>query len=136
MTDENITSVLAEKRTFSPQSDFVKYANLNKSEYERLVLKAKTDFEGFWAELAEKNIYWFKKWEKVLEWNEPFAKWFTDGKTNVSYNCLDRHLKDKSNKTALIWIGENNERKEITYKELFNEVCKFSNALLNLGIKE
>lgn len=136
MADENITSVLEEKRRFNPSVDFVKQANLNNSEYERLVLKAKSDFEGFWAELAEKNISWFKKWDKVLEWNEPFAKWFTGGKTNISYNCLDRHLKDKATKAALIWIGENGERKEITYKELHSEVCKFSNVLINQGLKE
>ena len=136
MVEENITSVLVEKRTFSPHNDFIKYANLNKSEYERLVLKAKTDFEGFWAELAEKNVFWFKKWEKVLEWNEPFAKWFVGGKTNISYNCLDRHLKKRPDKTALIWIGENGEKRNLTYKELFIEVCKFSNALLKLGVKE
>ena len=101
-----------------------------------MILKSKTDFEGFWAELAEKNIHWFEKWDKVLEWNEPFSKWFIGGKTNVSYNCLDRHLEKKSDKKALIWIGENGERREIAYKELFIEVCKFSNALLKLGVKE
>ena len=109
---------------------------MSKNEYERLLLKSKTDFEGFWAELAERHIHWFKKWDKVLEWDEPFSKWFVNGRTNVSYNCLDRHLEKKSDKKALIWIGENGEKKEITYKDLFNEVCKFSNALLNLGIKE
>ena len=136
MLQESIESVLSEKRTFSPPESFVKQANLTKSEYERLILKAKTDFEGFWANLASEHVYWFKKWDKVLEWNEPFAKWFLGGKTNISYNCLDRHLKDKANKTAIIWIGENGEKKKITYEELFNEVCKFSNALLKLGIKE
>ena len=132
---ENITSVLSEKRTFSPPEDFIKQANLNKKEYERLMLKAKTDFEGFWAELSD-SIFWFKKWGKVLEWKEPFSKWFLGGKTNVSYNCLDRHLKDKANKTALVWIGENEEKRKLTYKELFSEVCRFSNVLLKLGIKE
>jgi len=134
--DENITSVLIEKRSFNPPNDFVKQANLNKDEYNRLILKAKTDLEGFWAELAEKNIFWFKKWEKVLEWNEPFSKWFVGGKTNISYNCLDRHLEKKSNKKALIWIGEDGERRELTYRELFNEVCRLSNVLIKLGVKE
>lgn len=136
MPQENITSVLSENRTFSPSKDFVKQANLTKGEYERLVLKANRDFEGFWVELADKNVHWFKKWDKVLEWNEPFSKWFVNAKTNVSYNCLDRHLKEKANKTALIWIGENEERKAFTYKELHVEVCKFSNILLELDIKE
>ncbi|MBI3590689.1 MAG: acetate--CoA ligase [Candidatus Melainabacteria bacterium] len=135
-TEENIISVLSEKRTFSPHESFIKQANLNKSEYDRLILKANTDLEGFWDELAENNIFWFKKWEKVLDWNEPFSKWFVGAKTNISYNCLDRHLRNKANKTALIWIGENGEKKELTYKELFSEVCKFSNSLLKLGIKE
>ena len=128
---ENITSVLTEERVFSPPESFIKQANLQKKEYERLVNKAKNDFEGFWDELAQ-NIIWFKKYEKVLEWNEPFSKWFVGGKTNVSYNCLDRHLKEKGNKTALIWIGENDEKRDLTYKELHEEVCRFSNALLNL----
>ena len=132
---ENITSVLTEERVFSPPESFIKQANLQKKEYERLVSKAKNDFEGFWDELSG-NITWFKKYEKVLEWNEPFSKWFVGGKTNVSYNCLDRHLKEKGNKTALIWIGENDEKRDLTYKELHEEVCRFSNALLNLGIKE
>ncbi|OGI18325.1 MAG: acetate--CoA ligase [Candidatus Melainabacteria bacterium RIFCSPHIGHO2_02_FULL_34_12] len=136
MTQENITSVLVEKRTFSPSEDFVSQANLNKKEYERLKSKAETDFEGFWSELAEKNIHWFKKWDKVYQWNEPFSKWFTHGKTNVSYNCLDRHLKERANKTALIWIGENGDKRKITYGELHREVCKFSNVLLSLGVKE
>ena len=136
MADENIISVLSETRVFSPPDNFVKQANLNKTEYDRLLLKANTDFEGFWEELAKANVFWFKKWDKVLEWSEPFSKWFTGAKTNVSYNCLDRHLKDKANKIALIWIGENEEKRKLTYKELFDEVCKFSNVLLKLGIKE
>lgn len=136
MTQENITSVLTEKRTFSPSQAFISKANLSEKEYNRLTSRANSDFEGFWKELAEKDIYWFKKWNKILEWKEPFSKWFVGGKTNVSYNCLDRHLKDKSSKTALIWIGENGEKKQFTYKELFNEVCKFSNVLLSLGVKE
>lgn len=136
MTNENITSVLAEKRTFAPNADFINQANLTKQEYKRLLLKSEINFEDFWAELAEKNIFWFKKWEKILEWNEPFSKWFVGGKTNASYNCLDRHLRDKSNKPALIWIGENREKRNLTYRELFVEVCKFSNALLKIGVKE
>ncbi len=132
----NIESILHENRLFAPSESFSEKANLSKSEYEKLIKKASEDFEGFWSELAKKNIHWFKKWDKVLEWNEPFAKWFIGGKTNVSYNCLDRHLNDKGSKTALIWIGENEERKTISYKELHEEVCKFSNVLLNLKIKE
>lgn len=127
---------MLESRTFSPSLDFAKNANLTKEYYDKLVLKANTDFEGFWTELADKNIHWFKKWDKVLDWNEPFSKWFIGGKTNVSYNCLDRHIKDKANKTALIWIGEDGKTRKISYQELLNEVKKFSNVLLELGIKD
>ena len=119
MPEENITSVLTETRTFSPPDSFIQQANLKKEEYERLLLKANTNFEGFWSELANENLYWFKKWDKVLEWNEPFSKWFTGGKVNVSYNCLDRNLEKKSNKTAIIWIGENEEKRSVTYSELY-----------------
>ena len=136
MPEENITSVLTEKRTFSPLDSFIKQANLKKEEYERLLLKANTNFEGFWSDLALENLHWFKKWDKVLEWNEPFSKWFTGGKVNVSYNCLDRHIEKKSNKTAIVWIGENEEKRSVTYSELYEEVCKFSNVLVQLGIKE
>jgi acetyl-CoA synthetase len=136
MSEENITSVLAEKRTFSPLESFKNQANLKKDEYERLLLKANVDFESFWSDLANENLHWFKKWDKVLEWNEPFSKWFIGGKINVSYNCLDRHLEKKSNKTAITWIGENKERRSVTYSELYKEVCKFSNVLVQLGIKE
>jgi len=127
---------LLESRTFNPSSDFAKNANLTKEHYDKLVLKANTDFEGFWTELADKNIHWFKKWEKVLQWSEPFSKWFIGGKTNVSFNCLDRHIESKGNKNALIWIGEDGKKKSITYKELLDEVKRFSNVLLELGVKE
>jgi len=136
MPEKNIESSLHEDRLFPPSVAFSKQANLSKSEYERLIKKANTDFEGFWGDLAGENIHWFKKWDKVLDWNEPFSKWFVNGKTNVSYNCLDRHLEKRGNKKALIWIGENEEKKELTYKELHEEVCKFSNVLVSLGIKE
>ena len=127
---------MLESRIFNPSSDFAKNANLTKEYYDKLVLKANTDFEGFWTELADKNINWFKKWDKVLDWSEPFSKWFIGGKTNVSFNCLDRHIESKGNKNALIWIGEDGKKKSITYKELLDEVKRFSNVLLELGVKE
>lgn len=136
MSDVNIESSLHEERLFPPLESFSNQANLSKFEYERLIKKSNEDFEGFWGDLASENIHWFKKWSKVLDWNEPFSKWFVDGKTNISYNCLDRHLEKRGNKTAFIWIGENEEKKSITYKELHEEVCKFSNVLVDLGIKE
>src|SRR6516225_8522575 len=88
----NITSVLKEKRQFSPSPEFRSGAHIKSlAEYEKLWQRAKDDPEGFWAEQAE-ALTWFKRWDKVLVWNEPFAKWFVGGQLNASVNCLDRHL--------------------------------------------
>ena len=97
---------------------------------------AKDDPDGFWAEQA-KSLHWFKPWNKVLEWNEPLAKWFVGGKINASYNCLDRHLTGpRKNKTAIIWEGEPGDTRVLTYQELHREVCKFANVLKQLGIQK
>src|SRR5438105_9376607 len=88
----NITSVLKETRQFPPPAEFAAKAHIKSlAEYERLWKKAADDPEGFWAEQAE-SLHWFTKWNRVLEWKEPFAKWFAGGKINASYNCIDRHL--------------------------------------------
>src|SRR5713226_9345593 len=88
----NITSVLKELRTFPPTPEFTAGAHIKSlAEYERLWQRAHDDPEGFWGEQAE-SLHWFKRWDKVLVWNEPHAQWFAGGKLNVSYNCLDRHV--------------------------------------------
>jgi acetyl-CoA synthetase len=105
------------------------------SEYEKLWQRAKDNPEQFWAEQAQ-SLHWFKKWDKVLEWNEPFAKWFLGGKLNVSYNCLDRHLSaGRANKAALIFEGEPGDTRVLRYQDLHREVCRFANALKKLGLK-
>src|SRR6185437_14887294 len=82
------------------------------------------------------ELHWFKPFDKVLEWNEPFAKWFVGGKTNASYNCLDAHLATpRADKTALIWEGESGDTRVLTYRMLHQEVCKFANVLRGLGIQ-
>src|ERR1700730_11114843 len=89
---ENITSVLKETRKFPPTADFAAQAHIKSlADYEKLWKRAADDPEGFWAVQAE-SLSWFQRWHKVLEWNEPFAKWFVGGKINASYNCIDRHL--------------------------------------------
>ncbi len=100
--------------------------------------KADEDFEGFWAEAAEQNVTWFKKWDKVLDdSNPPFFKWFTGGKLNISYNCIDRHLATpRKNKAAIIWESETGATRTITYQEMYYEVCRFANVLKNLGLKK
>ncbi len=107
-------------------------------EYREIYERSLKDPEGFWAEQAA-IIEWFKKWDKVLDYDfkEGKIQWFIGGKTNAAYNCLDRHLKDKGDKTALIWVGnEPGEEKKYTFKELYEEVNKFANALRKMGVKK
>jgi acetyl-CoA synthetase len=133
---ENITSVLKEDRVFNPSPDFCKKAHINSlEEYEAMYKRSIEDPDGFWSDQAEK-LHWFKKWDKVLEWNEPFAKWFAGAKTNLSYNCLDRHLSTwRKNKAAIIWEGEPGDSRVLTYQDLHREVCKFANVLKSLNLK-
>jgi len=120
---------------YYPSDEVVKQANV--PDWEALAKKASKDPEGFWAEEAEK-FQWFQKWDQVLDdSNPPFYKWFTGGKTNLAYNCLDVHVKNSNrNKLALIWEGENGEKKTFSYYALFRETCKFANILRALGIEK
>ena len=105
-------------------------------DYESLYKRSVEDPEGFWGEVAE-ELHWFKKWEKVLEWNFPYAKWFIGAKTNITYNCLDRHIKNgKGDKTAYIFVDEENRERRISYGELLKLVNKIANALRDLGIRK
>lgn len=92
------------------------------------------NIEEFWDKISRDNISWFRTWDRVLDWNPPFAKWFVGGKLNVSYNCLDRHLSSHRNKIAYYWEGENGEKRAISYQELYNEVTKLAGVLKQLGI--
>src|SRR5262249_21912195 len=129
-------SVLKESRTFPPPADFVAQACIrSQADYERLCKRAKDDPDGFWAEQAE-SLHWFKRWDKVLIWNEPHAQWFAGGKLNASYNCLDRHLTGgRKNKAAIIWEGEPGDVRVLRYQDLHREVCKFANILKGQGLK-
>ncbi|MEO7672815.1 MAG: acetate--CoA ligase [Pyrinomonadaceae bacterium] len=131
-----IESVSTESRIFQPPVEFAANASVGSFEaYEKLYAEAEADPEAFWAERADELI-WFRKWDTVLEWNEPFAKWFDGGKINVAYNCLDRHLTTwRKNKAAIIWEGEPGETRTLTYLQLHTEVCKFANVLKKLGIE-
>jgi len=92
------------------------------------------DPEGFWEKQAE-ELEWFKKWDKVLEWKYPYAKWFVNAKCNITSNCLDRHVNNhRRNKVALIWRGEEGEERIFTFKKLYQEVCRFANGLKKLGV--
>jgi acetyl-CoA synthetase len=98
-------------------------------------VKAKDDFISFWESQA-KNLSWFSTWEKTLDWNPPFGRWFVGGTINASYNALDIHQKFRADKPAILWEGENGDDRILTYKELFLQVKKFSNVLRNLGLKK
>lgn len=130
----DITSVLKEDRAFPPDPEFSRRAHIQSlQDYENLYRRAAQDPEGFWAEMAE-NLHWFRRWERVLEWNPPFAKWFVGGTLNVSYNCLDRHLTGwRKNKAAILWEGEPGDSRTLTYQQLHHEVCRFANVLKSLG---
>jgi len=101
----------------------------------KLRQKANADFVSFWDEQA-KNLSWFKEWEKTLDWNPPFARWFIGGLLNASYNTLDIHQNEKSEKPAILWEGENGETRVLTYGDLLVQVCKLSNALRSLGVQK
>jgi acetyl-CoA synthetase len=131
-----IESILNEDRVFYPSTEFSASAHIKSfEEYERIYNEAAKDVPTFWAQQAE-ALDWFEKWHTVLEWNEPFAKWFVGGKINISYNCLDRHLlTHRKDKLAFIWEGEPGEQRTFTYAELHREVCQFANVLKKLGIE-
>lgn len=131
-----IESVLHEERVFQPPVEFAANAHIKSfAEYEQIYNQAAEDPEAFWASVAE-NLHWFKKWDKVLEWDEPHAKWFVGGKINASYNCIDRHLEGwRKNKAAIIWEGEPGEVRTLTYQQLHRQVSKFANVLKKTGIK-
>ncbi len=131
-----IESILNESRVFPPPAEFAAQAHIKSfAEYEKIYAEAERDPQAFWAGAAE-NLYWFRRWETVLEWDEPFARWFVGGKINASYNCLDRHLENgRGEKTAIVWEGEPGEVRTLTYRQLHAEVCKFANALKKLGLK-
>lgn len=138
MSQPTIESILHEERVFHPAPEFSQQAQIKSlEEYRQLAERANADPEKFWAELAATELHWFQKWDTVLDWQPPFAKWFVGGKINISYNCLDRHLAtDRRDKTALIWEGEPGDSRTLTYAQLHQEVCQFANALKHLGVQK
>lgn len=138
MSQDTIESILQEKRLFQPPGEFSQKAHIKSlEEYQALYDKAKADPQAFWAELATQELDWFQKWDAVLDWQPPFAKWFVNGKINISYNCLDRHLTTwRKNKAALIWEGEPGDSRTLTYAQLHREVCQMANVIKDLGVQK
>ena len=115
----------------------------SRAEYEKIWKESLANPEGFWGKIAEEYVTWFKRWDKVMDCNygttskDLWVRWFVNGKVNVSYNCLDRHLEKRGNQIALIWEGnEPTEDRKFTYKELHEQVCKFANVLKKNGVKK
>jgi acetyl-CoA synthetase len=129
---QEIDALLQESREFPPSEEFRRNANVSDP---AIWAKAAKDREAFWSGWAG-QLDWHTKWDKVLEWEAPYAKWFTGGKLNASFNCLDRHLEKRGDKVALLWEGEPGEIRRITYSALHADVCRFANALKSLGVRE
>ena len=133
-----IDTVMQEDRLFPPSADFAAKSRVGSMEaYEALWNAAKADPVAFWDKLAKEELHWFEPYTETLEWQEPFAKWFVGGKTNASYNCVDRHIEQgRGDQIAIVWEGEPGDQRTLTFKELHAEVCKFANAMKGLGVGE
>jgi acetyl-CoA synthetase len=128
---------MPEIATYPPPPGFAAKAHVKSlDEYRALYERAKSNPSEFWGELAGSELSWFEKWTSVFEWQKPFARWFSGGKMNVSYNCLDRHLTTpRKNKVAILFEGEPGDQRMITYQELHRLVCRFANVLKGRGLK-
>ena len=127
----DIDVLLTENRKFPPSAAFARSAEINSPVF---AAEAASDPEAYWARMAG-TLNWSKPWSKVLDWKPPHAKWFLDGKLNVSVNCVDRHVIGASrNRAAIIWEGEPGDQRTLTYWDLYREVQKFANVLKSLGV--
>jgi acetyl-CoA synthetase len=134
---ENIESTLHEDRQFPPSEAFTANSTINSDQLDALYQRASADNTQFWADIAREEIDWQTPFTDVLdESNAPHYRWFVDGKVNVSYNCLDRHLAERGDKLAIIFEGEKGDTNHITYKQLHEQVCIFANALKAQGVNK
>ena len=134
----SIETILTETRVFPPSDTFRHAANVSGMEaYRALCERARQDYTGFWAELARDELDWHKPFTQILDdSNPPFYRWFHDGELNASYNCLDRHLATRGDKTALIFEADDGTVTTVSYRQLHARVCRFANALKRQGIAE
>ncbi len=134
----NLVTVSDETRRFEPSDEFSRKSHMKSlEEYKKLYRHSIENPEKFWGEIAE-ELHWFSKWDKVLNVEDGvFYKWFENGKTNIAYNCLDRHLQSSiRNKAAIIWEGEPGDQRVLTYWDLAREVNRFANGLKGLGVEK
>jgi len=125
-----IDTMLLEERRYPPPEDFAAQANATADIYDR-------DFEDFWEQEGRDRITWFEPFQKLYEWEPPYAKWYLGGKLNVCFNCVDRHAQSTPDKVAFFWEGEpEDERREITYADLQRDVVQFANGLKSIGVEK
>jgi acetyl-CoA synthetase len=129
---ETIQTLLTEDRVFPPSEAFRAQANMADPTFYDMAAQDPVTFWEWWA----KELDWFEPWQTVLDWKPPFAKWFVGGKLNACHNCVDRHLANRGEKTAILWEGEPGDVRKLSYRELHREVCKVANALKGLGIRK
>ena len=140
MNQTSMSTQVSAAQTFSPTQYFSTQGHVNSLEqYEQMYAQSIQDPDKFWTEIAE-QFEWNKKWTRVhsCDFKDKIdIKWFIDGKTNITVNCLDRHLETRGDQTAIIWEGnEPGEDEKFTYRQLHRDVCKFANALKALGAKK
>ena len=130
---DGMDTLLKEDRVFSPSEPSRRGANIrDPGVYEA----AARDRLAFWESFA-RQLHWFRPWDRVLDWKIPDARWFVGGQTNLSFNCLDRHLAGaRRTKAAILWEGEPGEERTLTYTQLHREVCRFANGLKELGLRK
>ncbi len=130
---------MAKEKVYKVSDEISKNAHIDEKKYKEMYARSINDSDVFWEEQAEEFIAWFSKWDIIQEWNfsDITISWFKNAKLNVSYNCIDRHLEKRGDQIAIIWEGDDpDDQKYITYRELHEEVCKFSNVLKSRGIKK
>ena len=114
-------------------------ALIDEAAYQAMYQRSIEDPDGFWADMADEHIHWFRRWDRVADWTfdgDVRIRWFDGAKVNVAYNCLDRHLEERGDKTAILWEGdEPGEERRLTFRELHTEVCKFANVLKSKGVE-
>ncbi len=134
---DSIQSHLKEARKFPPAPEFAQAAHCGSmADYEALYQRSIDDPESFWAEIAE-QFHWFRKWDQVLDWQRPNARWFVGGQTNIAYNCLDRQIENgRGDHPAIVFEGEPGDQRTLTFRELRDEVVRFAGALKQLGVRK
>lgn len=131
---DHIDAMLREHRVISPSQEFAARARVTPEAYRERYRRSLDDPDGFWSEVAD-ELGWMRRWDRVLDWEEPHAQWFVGGQTNIAYNALDRNVaRGLGDKTAILWEGEDGTVRTLTYSELLREVKKAANALTSLGV--